>query len=386
MGRGARAVEDMARDAVILPDRETLRVAYAGRRVLLTGHTGFKGGWLAVWLRSLAAEVTGVALDPDTEPSLFEDAGIADVCRHVVGDVRDLALVRRLVRGVRPEAVFHLAAQSLVRRSYAEPMATLETNVTGTANVLEAIRLERQRCAVVVVTSDKCYENAERLEPYRESDPMGGSDVYSASKGAAEIVARGWRRSFFPPARLAEHGVAVATARAGNVIGGGDWCADRIVPDAIRALAAGRPVPVRNPASVRPWQHVLEPLGGYLLLGARLLGPDAARHCGPWNFGPAPEDAAPVSALVGEIIRAWGSGSWAPEPQPGAPREAGLLRLSADKAREGLGWGPRWDLRAAVERSVAFYRARASGARGAALREECLRQVEEYLGAGAGPP
>lgn len=356
-----------------------LRAAYAGKRVLLTGHTGFKGGWLSLWLSSIGAEVVGVALSPNTEPSLYEDAAIGQVVRGVEGDVRDAAMLRRLVRETRPEIVFHLAAQPLVRLSYQEPLATLDTNVMGTANLLEGIRAEGLRCAVVIVTSDKCYENREWVYGYREEDAVGGHDVYSMSKGAAELVTQSWRRSFFPPARLAEHGVAVASARAGNVIGGGDWAADRIVPDAIRSLSAKRPIPVRNPAAIRPWQHVLEPLGGYLLLGARLLGADPAPFCGAWNFGPAAENTRPVSELATILVRAWGSGEWISTRQENAPHEAGVLRLSVDKAFAHLGWSPRWGLRESVERTVAWYAARESGLRGDRLRALSLAQIDEYL-------
>lgn len=373
-------VEDLGRLALRKePTAETLRSAYAGRRVLVTGHTGFKGGWLSTWLVSLGAEVTGLALPPNTVPSLFDDAGISEVCRHWEGDVRDLGTLRTILRETRPHIVFHLAAQALVRRSYEEPIDTLETNVTGTAKLLEAMRLEAQRCALVVVTSDKCYENREWTFGYRESDRLGGHDVYSMSKGAAELVVESWRRSFFPPERLSEHGVAVASARAGNVIGGGDWAEDRIVPDAVRALVSGTPVPVRNPDAIRPWQHVLEPLGGYLLLGARLLGPDAPRHCEAWNFGPAPESAQPVSEVVNAVIEAWGTGSWKTAPRPGALHEAGVLRLAIDKASTRLNWHPRWGLSKAVTKTIEWYRAHEDGMRGKALRDLCVRQVAAYI-------
>jgi len=362
---------------------QSLRVAYAGKRVLLTGHTGFKGGWLAIWLASLEADVTGFALAPSTEPSLFEDAGIKDVCRHELGDVRDLDRLRRLVHEVRPEVVFHLAAQPLVRLSYEKPLETLECNALGTAKLLEAIRLEKQRCAVVVVTSDKCYENREWVQGYREDDALGGHDVYSMSKGATELVVQSWRRSFFPPSRLPDHGVAVATARAGNVIGGGDWARDRIVPDAIRALSAGRPVPVRNPGAIRPWQHVLEPLGGYLLLASHLLGPDAPRYCESWNFGPAPQSAQPVAEVARTLVEAWGSGSWDPAPEVLAPHEDGILRLSIDKAFARLQWLPRWGLREAVVRTATWYRERERGTRGKALRDHTETQIVDYLQVGA---
>jgi CDP-glucose 4,6-dehydratase len=357
----------------------SLRAVYAGKRVLVTGHTGFKGGWLTVWLNSLGADVTGLALEPNGDPSFFSDVGVIDLCHHNIGDIRDADLVRTKVHEARPDIIFHLAAQPLVRRSYDEPLETLQTNVMGTANVLEAVRAERRPCAVVVVTSDKCYENREWVHGYRENDPMGGHDVYSMSKGATELVVQSWRESFFPPERLGDHGVALASARAGNVIGGGDWAKDRIVPDAVRALAAGKPVPVRNPGSVRPWQHVLEPLGGYLLLGARLLGGEAPNYCEAWNFGPAPESTRPVSDVVRAMVECWGSGSWVAAPEAVALHEAGLLRLSIEKAFARLGWSPLWGLREAVARTAEWYRAREDGARGKALRQLSLRQIEEYL-------
>lgn len=256
---------------------DELRSAYAGKRVLLTGHTGFKGAWLTLWLERLGAKVTGLSLAPEKD-SVFLTAGVEASCEHRVADIRDLGKVREIVAAVKPDVVLHLAAQALVRRSYVDPLETLGSNVTGTAHVLEAIRLEKHRCAVVVVSSDKCYENREWVYGYREDDAMGGHDPYSMSKGATELVTSSWRRSFFHPAKLSEHGVAIASARAGNVIGGGDWAADRIVPDCIRSLSKGAPIGVRSPKAVRPWQHVLEPLGGYLLLGARLMSTNAAAH------------------------------------------------------------------------------------------------------------
>ncbi len=366
-----------------VPSREELRRTYAGKRVLVTGHTGFKGGWLALWLRELGAEVTGYALAPDPMPSLFLAAAVERACRHVVADVRDLARLRAVVSEVRPDFAFHLAAQPLVRRSYEEPVLTVETNVLGTAHLLEAVRQAGRPCAVVVVTSDKCYENREWLWGYREDEPMGGHDVYSMSKGVAELVTASWRRSFFPPARLDRHGIAVASARAGNVVGGGDWAKDRIVPDAIAALAAGRPIPVRNPDGVRPWQHVLEPLGGYLLLGARLAASEPAearaRFCEAWNFGPRTEDARPVRAVVDAVVAAWGSGRWEDRRDPNAPHEAGLLRLSVEKAQARLGWAPRWRFEETFRRTVEWYRAVHAGASPDALVALCVRQIEEYL-------
>jgi CDP-glucose 4,6-dehydratase len=361
------------------PATAELRAAYAGRRVLVTGHTGFKGSWLTTWLADLGAEVTGYALAPDTTPALFERAGVASRCRSVIADVRDLARLTAVVREARPEVILHLAAQPLVRLSYQQPLETLQVNVLGTAHLLEAVRSAGRPCAVVVVTSDKCYENHERSEGYREDEPMGGHDVYSMSKGAAELVTASWRRSFFHPRRLAQHGVAVATARAGNVVGGGDWAMDRIVPDAVAALSAGRAIPVRNPGAIRPWQHVLEPLGGYLLLGARLLGPEAAAFAEPWNFGPRLEDARPVRDVVEAIIAAWGSGTWEDRHEAGALHEAGLLRLSVDKAAARLGWAPRWHFDETFGRTVGWYRAFHEGASADALAELCRTQIHEYL-------
>jgi CDP-glucose 4,6-dehydratase len=363
------------------PVAAELRLAYEGKRVLVTGHTGFKGSWLTLWLRSLGAEVTGYALAPDPMPSLFVAAGVERACRHVVADIRDLQRFRGVLRETRPEFVFHLAAQPLVRLSYEQPLDTVQTNVIGTAHVLEALRLEASPCAVVIVTSDKCYENRERHAGYREDEAMGGHDVYSMSKGAAELVVSSYRRSFFRPDRHAQHGIAIASARAGNVVGGGDWAKDRIVPDCIAALASRRAIPVRNPAAVRPWQHVLEPLGAYLLLGARLagIGADAATFCEPWNFGPKLEDARTVREVVEALIAAWGSGAWDDCHDTSAPHEAGLLRLDIEKARTRLGWQPRWRFDETFRRTVAWYRAFHDGAASDVLAELCRAQIAAYL-------
>lgn len=360
------------------PTAAELRATYAGKKVLLTGHTGFKGAWLTLWLERLGAKVTGFALEPEAE-SVFLTAGVASSCDHRVADVRNFAQVRDAVLACKPDIVFHLAAQALVRKSYAEPLATIETNINGTAHVLEALRVTKQRCAVVVVSSDKCYENREWVYGYREDDAMGGFDPYSMSKGATELVTSSWRRSFFPPAKLSEHGVGIASARAGNVIGGGDWAADRIVPDCIRSLSKGEPIGVRSPHAIRPWQHVLEPLGGYLLLGVKLLS--AARpqdFCEGWNFGPEAASAQPVSALAAALVKSWGKGSWVDQSDPKAHHEASLLRLSIDKAHAKLGWQPRWRFDETIARTVAWYRAQVDGATAAQLKALTLEQIAAY--------
>ena len=311
----------------------SLRESYAGRRVFVTGHTGFKGAWLAEWLLTLGAEVTGYALNPPTEPSLFAALDLGARLKHVVADVRDRDRLVAEVQAAQPSVIFHLAAQPLVLRAYAQPHETFETNVMGTVNVLEAGRACSSVRAVVVVTSDKCYQNHEDDRPFSETDAMGGHDPYSASKGCAELVTAAYRDSFFAD------GAAVASARAGNVIGGGDWAADRIIPDSVRALAAGEPIVVRNPDAVRPWQHVLEPLAGYLWLGARMLR-EGRRYEGAWNFG-------------GE----WGTGSWVTAGTKGPkPREAHRLSLDSAKARQQLGWAPAWDAQTAVRRTASWYR------------------------------
>ena len=358
---------------------------FRGRSVFLTGHTGFKGSWLAIWLHRLGARITGYALPPPTEPSNFVVSEVrALLAAHHEADLRDAARVEQALSAADPAIVLHLAAQALVRESYVRPRETFETNILGTVNVLEAIRTRGKPCAVVVVTSDKCYENREQLWGYRERDPMGGHDPYSASKGAAEIVTAAYRRSFFPPEHLSEHGVKLATARAGNVIGGGDWAKDRILCDAARALAAGQPVPVRNPSAVRPWQHVLEPLSGYLTLAARLLASDEPGWCEAWNFGPLPGDDIPVRQLVDLFVTAWDQGGvgvsparWEDKSDPHQPHEAGLLRLSIDKAIARLGWRPRWNVAEAVRRTATWYR-QAHCATGADMRRACLDDIAAY--------
>jgi CDP-glucose 4,6-dehydratase len=337
---------------------------------------------MLAWLNELGADVTGFALPPETEPSLFGELTLEDQCRHVVGDIRDLPRLVEVVRTSQPELIFHLAAQSLVRRSYRQPVETFAVNVLGTANLLDAVRQTGVSCAVVIVTSDKCYENRNQQAGYREEDPMGGHDPYAASKGAAELVTAAYRRSFFPEGQIGDHGVGLASGRAGNALGGGDWAEDRLLPDAIRALERGRSVPVRNPHSVRPWQHVLEPLSGYLLLGHRLsTGTDIERasFCGPWNFGPSPSNARPVREVVETLLREWREGDWTTVDEARPPREAERLTLSIDKARGSLGWSPRWGLDETVRQTVAWYRARHQGAPPTALRELMKCQIADYM-------
>jgi CDP-glucose 4,6-dehydratase len=335
---------------------------YRGKRVLVTGHTGFKGAWLSEWLLALGAEVAGLALPPQTTPSLFDQLGLAARMHHALGDIRDLPTVRQAIEGFRPDFVFHLAAQPLVRLSYAQPVETYATNVMGTAHVLEAVRLAARPCVVVAITTDKCYENREWAHSYREEDPMGGYDPYSSSKGAAELIIAAYRRSFFSSqlsALSSQPVVKLASARAGNVIGGGDWALDRIVPDCIRSLRAGSPIPVRNKIATRPWQHVLEPLSGYLWLGACLansqLSAFSSQLASAFNFGPPLTSNRTVAELVQEVLRHW-PGQWVDQSDPHAVHEAKLLNLATDKAHHLLQWRPVWDFAETIQQTVCWYR------------------------------
>ena len=349
------------------------REFWRGQRVLVTGHTGFKGGWLVTWLGELGARVTGYALPPDTTPSFFERSGLAGRLTSHLADVRDPVALGEALGAAEPRVVFHLAAQPLVRRSYREPVATFATNVLGTAHLLEAARRVPSVEAVVVVTSDKCYEPRAGGPAFREDDPLGGPDPYSASKAGAELVTAAYRHSFFTGG-----GPRVATARAGNVIGGGDWAEDRLLPDAMRALGRGEPVRVRNPAAVRPWQHVLEPLGGYLMLAERLCAGDDAT--GSWNFGPREEDAVSVATLVELVLGFCDGGRWEAAPESGAPHEAPVLRLDATRARARLGWRPALTLKEAAGLTVAWYRAAAAGGRSDDLHALSVEQIRHYEG------
>lgn len=341
---------------------------WQGRRVFLTGHTGFKGSWLAMWLAQMGADVTGFSL-PAEEVSLFRQARVADRLTHIEGDIRDQAAVEAAIAQTRPDIVFHLAAQPLVRLSYDCPTETFATNVQGTAHVLDACRRAAGLKAIVCVTSDKCYENREWVWPYRESDPMGGHDPYSASKGAAELVIASYRRSFFA------QGPLLASVRAGNVIGGGDWAADRLIPDIIRALIAGKPPFIRSPGSIRPWQHVLEALGGYLMIAQRLFDGDRSAATG-WNFGPADDDTRPVDWIADRMCAGWGGPHWYSEEQA-QPHEAKILKLDCAKARTELGWRPALRLREALDMIVAWHRSVADGGDAARIS---FTQLNAYRG------
>jgi CDP-glucose 4,6-dehydratase len=348
--------------------------AYAGKTVLVTGHTGFKGAWLSVWLERLGAKVVGYALDPPTTPSLFATARLVERVESVSGDVRDAARLAGVVVRHRPDFVFHLAAAPLVRESYEKPAETFEVNLMGTLSVLEALRLEPRPCSVVVVSTDKCYENREWEYGYRETDALGGHDPYSASKGVMEIAVASYRRSFF-----AGGGVRVASVRAGNVLGGGDWALDRIVPDAIRALAAGEDLLVRNPRAVRPWQHVLEPLSGYLWVGAKLASAPGEEYATAWNFGPEPTQLHTVAELADALVEAWGRGAWSVYESRNAPHEAGLLKLAIDRARLRLGWWPVWDFAETVGRTVNWYRKFYEAPDDAVrIHAACVADIESY--------
>lgn len=350
---------------------------WRGRRVLLTGHTGFKGAWLLLWLQELGAEVWTFALEPEPAPNLFRVLFQArppgEDWHHQEGDLADLAGLKALVACCQPEVVFHLAAQPLVRRSYHDPLATWATNVQGSLHLLEAVKALQHSCSVVMVTTDKVYENREWSYGYRESDRLGGHDPYSASKAAAEIAIASWRSSFCGSAAHQTPHLRIATARAGNVIGGGDWAEDRIVPDAMRALAAGESIAVRNPVATRPWQHVLEPLGGYLRL-AEALATEPAPPCEAFNFGPQQESNRRVHDLVNSMLSHW-PGKWSDQSDPHAPHEAGLLHLQIDKAHHRLGWQPCWDFAITIERTVAWYRAVHEGE---SPLDCCLADLQAY--------
>jgi CDP-glucose 4,6-dehydratase len=347
---------------------------WANKKVLITGHTGFKGSWLALWLNMLGAEVAGYALEPLTPNDNFVLTGLDKKINHQIGDVRNYDLLQKHFHAVNPEIVFHLAAQPLVRESYNAPKETYDINVGGTVNLLECCRQTESVKVIVNVTTDKCYENKEWVWGYRENDRLGGYDPYSSSKACSELVTEGYRKSFFNPDTHAQHGKSLASARAGNVFGGGDWQADRIVPDCIRALEQYEPIIVRSPHAVRPWQHVLEPLSGYLLL-AQKMAENPSHYSEAWNFGPEESSFLPVGSLVDRIVKAWGEGSWQDHSKPGALHEANLLKLDISKAKSQLGWSPLWNIDKAIAETVSWYRQYPTGN----MYDLCCRQIIDNM-------
>lgn len=347
---------------------------YQGKRVLVTGHTGFKGSWLSIWLNALGAEVIGLALDPSTERDNYVLSGIKDRIIDLRGDIRDADLVKEVFKTYQPEIVFHLAAQPLVRLSYDIPAETYAVNVMGTIHVMEAIRVTDSVKVAVMITTDKCYENKEQIWGYRENEPMGGYDPYSSSKGAAEIAIASWRRSFFNPDQYEKHGKSIASVRAGNVIGGGDWALDRIIPDCIKALEANRPIEIRSPKAIRPWQHVLEPLSGYMLLASKMWN-KPTKYCEGWNFGPHAESIATVWDVATRVIENYGKGELRDLSDPNALHEANLLMLDVSKAKFLLGWEPRMDIEQTVELTVEWYK----NCKQDCIYKLCLSEISKFL-------
>lgn len=349
---------------------------YRGKRVLVTGHTGFKGSWLSIWLHELGAEVVGIGLEPFTERDNYVLSGIGKKIKaDIRADIRDGQRMKQIFSEYQPEIVFHLAAQPLVRLSYDKPVETYETNVMGSINIMEAIRSTDSVKVAVMITTDKCYENKEQIWGYRENEPMGGYDPYSSSKGAAEIAISSWRRSFFNPADYGKkHHVSIASVRAGNVIGGGDWALDRIIPDCIKALEAGKDIDIRSPKAIRPWQHVLEPLSGYMLLAQRMWNAPT-KYCEGWNFGPLPESISTVWEVASKVVENYGSGKLNDVSDPNALHEAKLLMLDISKAKFQLGWEPRMNIFECVELTVDWYRRYSSEN----VYEVCLQQINKYL-------
>lgn len=347
---------------------------WRGRKVFLTGHTGFKGGWMSLWMQSLGTNLKGFSLEPPTSPSLFEIASISDGMNSDIGDVRDLARLTHSLQTFQPEIVFHMAAQPLVRYSYKNPVETYATNLMGTVHLLEAVRQTPSVKAVVIITTDKCYENREWAWGYRENEPMGGFDPYSNSKGCAELATAAYRSSFFNPENFSHHGVAIATVRAGNVIGGGDWAGDRLIPDILMAIEKGSPVTIRNPNAIRPWQHVLEPISGYMQLAERMIS-DGPTYSEAWNFGPNDNDARPVSWIVDRMVNIWGNGaSWQIDNSE-QPHEATYLKLDISKAKTKLQWQPRINLEQALEWIIDWHKAYLDGR---SMQDVTKQQIMQY--------
>ena len=347
---------------------------YRNRTVLITGHTGFKGSWLSLWLHHLGSNVVGYALEPPTQPSLFELCDLNTKITSIDGDVRDFGHLKNAIQKYRPEIIFHLAAQALVRRSYSDPLETYSTNVMGTVHLLEAVRQIGGVRVIINVTSDKCYENREWVWGYRENDPMGGRDPYSSSKGCAELITTAYTKSYFDPEHFEKNGVSLASVRSGNVIGGGDWAGDRLLPDCMKALMENRPIVIRYPDAVRPWQHVLEPLFGYLLL-AQLLYQDGPTFSGAWNFGPEDSSAKPVRWIVERIVEVWGGNACWEIDRNVHPYEAHTLKLDCSKAKTKLGWYPQWDLETSLKNTIEWYRAYCNHED---LFMETKRQIKDY--------
>ena len=334
---------------------------WAGKHIFLTGHTGFKGSWLSLWLQSLGAEVTGYALEPPTSPSLFEIANVGKGMHSVIGDIRDLDSLKKTMKEANPDILIHMAAQPLVRYSYINPVETYATNIMGTVHVLEAARENKNIKAILNVTSDKCYDNKEVNRGYKEHEPMGGFDPYSNSKGCAELVTSAYRNSFFNIAKYEEHGVALATARAGNVIGGGDWAEDRLIPDFMRAIQAKQKVSIRNPHAIRPWQHVLEPLYGYMML-CQILYEEGSHFSESFNFGPDEKDAKNVEWIAGHLVKTWGEGAaYEIASNASSLHEAHFLKLDCTKAHQKLGWQPKWNINIALDKICEWNKALTNG-------------------------
>jgi CDP-glucose 4,6-dehydratase len=350
---------------------------FRGKSVFVTGHTGFKGSWLSLWLHHLGAKVHGYSLAPPTTPNHFTQSGITDVLQeHLIADVRDTGRLRQAIEAAEPDLIFHLAAQTVVKTGYTDPFETFSTNVMGTVSLLEAIRTIGRPCSAILITSDKCYENREQVWGYRECDPMGERDPYGGSKGAAELAIRSYRESYFPPTKSDIHGIRIASARAGNVIGGGDWTDHALVVDMVKALSENRPISIRSPNAFRPWQHVLQALHGYLTLAVRLLGESGFKYCSGWNIGPLPGNEIPVHQVVSRFLKEWGSGRWEDRSEHHSHREAEILRLSIDKALWELNWKPVWDIDKTIQATAAWYKQWMSNPH--STRDCSLRQIVAF--------